>query len=879
MIDRGRFAADRGVRLDPFQADACDAIDAGESVLVAAPTGSGKTLVAEYAVERALASGRKAFYTTPLKALSNQKFADLAARYGSERVGLLTGDNTVNGEAPIVVMTTEVLRNMIYAASSTLDGLGTVVLDEVHYLQDRARGPVWEEVIVHLDPDVPLVCLSATVANADEVGEWLTVVRGPTRVVVSERRPVALTDWYLVGERGRDEPVQWPMFVETADGRRPNPEAQRLSSPVPRGPRRPGPPRADRGRFRTPSRDEVVELLDRHDLLPAIVFVFSRAGCDRAVDHVRSAAVGLTTPEERTAIRRIAESHTAGLADDELAVLGYSSWLDALEAGVAAHHAGVVPPLKEAVEEAFTAGLVKVVFATETLALGVNMPARSVVIEQCTKFTGERHEFLTPGEYTQLTGRAGRRGIDDAGNALVLWSPYVAFDQVASIAARGSDPLTSAFRPTYNMAVNLVGRYDRTTAERLLTLSFAQYRADRDVVVLERELQRARGRLARAREALVAAGTGGGGGGAGPRPGDRAAIARAFDRLRPGDVLLLGRRATRTVVLGRDDGGKGNKSGKSGKGGKGGRILAIDTAREIRRLGPADFVEPPVAVAHIDLPTPFMPRNPGYRRAVADAARGVRVPSGAGVADDGRARVDDARSADRRATKAAAVSRAERDVERLERRVATRGANLARHFDRILGLLESWGYLDGWSLTPTGSILTRISTELDVLVVEALREGWFAGLSAPELAAVVSCLTYERRGSDAAHGAPPERWPTKKVADRARRLERRWRDLDAAEGDFALARTRPPDPGFTPVMYEWAKGDQLADVLGDDLTPGDFVRNVKQVLDLLRQIADVSPDPAVADTARRAVRDCQRGVVALAGGVGLPNPGGDRATG
>ncbi len=865
MIDRREFAAARGIRLDPFQDDAFDAVDAGDSVLVAAPTGSGKTLVAEYAVERALATGRKAFYTTPLKALSNQKFADLGARYGRDRVGLLTGDNTVNGDAPIVVMTTEVLRNMIYAASPTLDGLGVAVLDEVHYLQDRFRGPVWEEVIVHLDGAVPLVCLSATVANADEVGEWLTTVRGPTRVVVAERRPVTLTDWYLVGERGRDDPTLLPMFVDAPDGRRPNPEAQRLTAPTSRGPRRPGPPRADRGRFRTPMRDEVVELLDRADLLPAIVFVFSRAGCDRAVEHTRAATAVLTTPEERAAIRRIAEAHTAGLADDELAVLGYDSWAASLEAGVAAHHAGVVPPLKEAVEEAFTAGLVKVVFATETLALGVNMPARSVVIEQCTKFTGERHEFLTPGEYTQLTGRAGRRGIDEVGHAVVLWSPFVAFDQVASIAARGSDPLTSAFRPTYNMAVNLVGRYDRETAQRLLNLSFAQYRADRDVVVLERELQRARGRLQRARDALVGAGPAAGGR---PERADRAAVTRALDRLRPGDVLLLGRRATRTVVLGRDDGGKPGKGGKGGKGGPA-RILVIDTSREVRRLGPADFVEPPVAVAHIELPMPFTPRNPGYRRAVADAARRVRVPTGqTGTDDGGRHRVDAARAEDRRTSLTAAVTRAERDVERLERRVGARGANLAKQFDRILALLESWGYLDGWSLTPTGAVLTRISTELDLLVTEALREGWLAGLSAPELAAVVSCLTYERRGADAEHGAAPARWPTKKVADRARRIERRWRDLDAAESDFSLPRCRPPDPGFTPVIYEWARGDLLAEVLGDDLPPGDFVRNVKQILDLLRQIADVSPDPAVADTARRAVRDCQRGVVALAGGAG-----------
>src|SRR5262245_53419191 len=498
MIDRTAFAAARGVDLDPFQLRACDALDRGHSVLVAAPTGSGKTLVAEYAIEAVLQRGAKAFYTTPLKALSNQKFADFAARYGRERVGLLTGDNTIQGEAPIVVMTTEVLRNMIYAESATLAGLGVVVLDEVHYLQDRFRGPVWEEVIVHLDHTVPLVCLSATVSNAIEVAEWIATVRGPTEPVVEERRPVALRDQYLAGERGRDGLTLLPTFVgapNTKRGLRPNPDAQRLGRGGPRDAR----PRA-RGRLRMPPADEVVELLEREHMLPAIVFVFSRAGCDQAVEHARAATVRLTTPEERVRIREIAEAHTANLADDELDVLGYTSWLDALEAGIAAHHAGLVPPLKEAVEEAFTEGLVKVVYATETLALGVNMPARTVVIEKLTKFTGERHEFLTAGEYTQLTGRAGRRGIDELGYALVCWSPFVTFDQVASLAGRGSDPLVSAFRPTYNMAANLVARYDRDTAHRLLNSSFAQFRADRDVVALERELTRAVARRDRLRE-------------------------------------------------------------------------------------------------------------------------------------------------------------------------------------------------------------------------------------------------------------------------------------------------------------------------------------------------------------------------------------------
>lgn len=859
MIDRAAFAAARSLTLDRFQHRAFDAFDGGRSVLVAAPTGSGKTLVAEYAIESTLAHGHKAFYTTPLKALSNQKFTDFSARYGSERVGLLTGDNTINGEASIVVMTTEVLRNMIYAASTTLQNLGVVVLDEVHYLQDRSRGPVWEEVIVHLDHEVPLVCLSATVSNAGDVAEWITTVRGPTDVVEESTRPVTLRDCYLAGDRGRDGVTLLPTFVDGPNprgggqgggaggqaGRRPNPDALKLGrSSSPAG----GARGRGRGRLRTPTRDEVVELLDRESMLPAIVFVFSRAGCDQAVEHARGARVSLTTIPERVKIRRIAEAHTATLTADELAVLGYSSWVDALEAGIASHHAGMVPPLKEAVEEAFTAGLVKVVYATETLALGVNMPARSVVIEKLTKFTGERHEFLTPGEYTQLTGRAGRRGIDEMGYAVVLWSPFVTFDQVAALAGRGTDPLVSAFRPTFNMAANLVARYDRETAHRLLNLSFAQFRADRDVVALERELTRARGRLERARDARTTDGSAE----AAARPPSRAAIERAIERLEPGDVVLMGRRATRTVVIAH--------AGRQG----GSRVLAIDQGRDVRRLGPDDFTIPPVPVARVELPEPYAPRSPSFRRMVAEAGRRVRVPAGASIADAGRRDPASERVRDRQSANAVAVGRAEREIERLERRMKSRSESLARQFDRVLALLESWGYVDEWSLTPAGEMLARLSSETDLLVAEAIRDGVFDGLRGPELAAVVSCFTYERRGPDGNGPMPPLRWPSSAVADASRAIERRWRDLNAAEGDHRLPSTRSPDPGFTPVVYEWARGDGLAQVLDDELTAGDFVRQIKQCIDLMRQIADVHPNATVASTARAAATACLRSVVAAA---------------
>ena len=489
---RERFLAAHLFPLDPFQVAALDHLDAGRSVLVAAPTGSGKTLVAEYAVARALDSGRRAFYTTPLKALSNQKYGDFQAIYGAGRVGLLTGDNALNGDADVVVMTTEVLRNMIYAGPEQLARVACVVLDEVHYLEDPYRGAVWEEIILSAPAEIALVCLSATVSNAEELAGWIRTVRGATGAVIEDRRPIELRNLFVVGDR-RAERLQ--VFDTFVDGR-PNPEALSLDDQARRLARARGPRGAARGRARLyrPRRVDVVERLEEDGLLPAIYFVFSRAGCDDALRQCLDAGVRLTTPEDRERLRALAESHVEQLSDADLAVLGYGRFLTGLEAGIAAHHAGMVPAFREAVEEAFAAALVRVVFATETLALGINMPARTVVIEALSKFSGAGHVDLTPGEYTQLTGRAGRRGIDKVGYGAVLWSPFHTFSDVAALASARSRPLRSSFRPTYNMTVNLVRRYTRDAAYRLVRSSFAQYLSE---VPLTRQLDAVLGLLGR----------------------------------------------------------------------------------------------------------------------------------------------------------------------------------------------------------------------------------------------------------------------------------------------------------------------------------------------------------------------------------------------
>jgi len=885
---RDTFVGSRGFPLDEFQVRALDALDAGRSVLVAAPTGSGKTLVAEYAVEKALAEGRKVFYTTPLKALSNQKYGDLVRAHGAGRVGLLTGDNSVNGEAPVVVMTTEVLRNMIYAASPTLEGLRYVVLDEVHYLQNPYRGAVWEEVIIHLAPEVDLVCLSATVSNAEEFADWIQTVRGETEAVIEERRPVRLRHLYLVGDRQSEDIHILPTFVEAeaADGSvelRPNPEASRLDSRSSRGRGAGGPAMRGRprGRLYPPRRIETVERLDDEGMLPAIYFIFSRAGCDQAVDACLAAGLRLTDPEERERIRAIAEAHVETLSDGDLELLGYGAWEAGLEAGFAAHHAGMVPPMKEAVEEAFAAGLVKVVFATETLSLGINMPARTVVIEKLSKFTGERHEFLTPGEYTQLTGRAGRRGIDELGYAAVLWNPYVPFDQVASLASTRSYALASSFRPTYNMAANLVRRYPSDVAHHLLNLSFAQYGADKEIVRLERQLERGRELLAshrrgvecergdveeyrallrnRAERRRAAREADGGSDG---RPA-------GFEALKPGDVIA--RRGNKAVVLQRTR-GRGEET----------KLLVLTADRGVVRLGPTDFAGPVRAIGAIDLPRPFAPRSPSFRRAVAEALRTVKVRSAAMTGASGVAEPDPPGDGDavRRhpvagcpdlpvhLRSAERADRLARDVDRLERRIRGRTESLARQFDRVLRVLESWGYVDGWQLTEAGEMLTRLYSETDLLLAESLREGLLDGLDAPSTAAVCSAFSYESRGPDqgAAHRV---RFPNRTVRDRVAEIDRIWRDLNVAEDDAGLPETRPPDGGFAAAAHGWAKGLDLEDVLLDeDLTGGDFVRNVKQLIDLLRQVGDVAPSPATATTARAAADALFRGVVAASSTVG-----------
>ena len=875
------FAGALPFQLDAFQRDACEALEAGHGVLVCAPTGAGKTVVGEFAVHLALAQGGKCFYTTPIKALSNQKYTDLAARHGADGVGLLTGDTSINGGASVVVMTTEVLRNMIYARSSTLDGLAYVVMDEIHYLADRFRGAVWEEVILNLTDSVRLVGLSATVSNAEEFGEWLVDVRGDTAVVVDEHRPVPLWQHMMVGSRMFD------LFADnTTDGRLTvDPHLVRRVQEVERRsgwdrPRHGGP------RFRPPARVDVVARLDRDGLLPAITFIFSRAGCEAAVNQCIRSGLRLTTPEESEQIRRVVDTRTVDLPEGDLGVLGFWEWRDALERGVAAHHAGMLPAFKETVEDLFVRGLVRAVFATETLALGINMPARTVVLERLVKYNGEAHVDLTPGEYTQLTGRAGRRGIDVEGHAVVLWQPGMDPTQVAGLASTRTYPLRSSFRPGYNMAVNLVDRVGVAAGRALLEQSFAQFQADRSVVGMARRIDRNAEGLAGYAEAMVCdqgdfaeyarlrrqisereralARLGG--------AARRAEVAASLGQLKRGDVIVVsgGRRSGLAVVIDPGDGPVDDP-----------RPLLLTEDRWAGRLSMADFPTPVEVLGRMRLPKRVEHRVPRVRRDLASALRetGISAPfrprRRSEAADDAELaalrralRVHPCHGCDDReahARWAERYDRLDRETDTLRQQVAATTHSLARAFDRIRALLAERGYLDGEQLTEHGRRLARLWSETDLLTAECLRHRIWDGLEPAELAAVVSVLVFEARGDAAAPRVPPG-----PVSDALVATVRLWAELEADERRHRLERTREPDLGFAWPVYRWARGESLSAVLvaaetnGAELSAGDFVRWCRQVVDVLDQVRGVEgPGSAVGAAAAAAVGALRRGVVAL----------------
>jgi ATP-dependent RNA helicase HelY len=916
------FVDQLGFAPDPFQIRAIRALLEGRSVLVAAPTGAGKTVVGEFACHEALHHGGKCFYTTPIKALSNQKYRDLVQRYGDEKVGLLTGDRSVNGEAPIVVMTTEVLRNMIYEASPTLRGLRHVVLDEVHYLADRSRGAVWEEVIVQLPSSVQLASLSATVSNAEEFGRWLDEVRDGCEIVIEESRPVPLRHHYFVNDRIYDTFRPGRKGSATREHRErasqalggvPNPDVvmlerrSRQRNRVTNKGRRMGPD----VKLRWPSRPHVVEELAHRTWLPAIMFVFSRQGCESAVEQLLLAGVRLTSEHEREEIAALVDTMMADLPEADLRVLNFATWRAGLLDGIAAHHAGMVPAFKETVEVLFQRGLLKVVVATETLALGINMPARTVVIERLEKWNGESHVLLTPGEYTQLTGRAGRRGIDRVGHAVVLYQRDLDFPTVAGLVGTRTYPLRSSFAPSYNMAVNLLRRHDLQQAEALLGASFAQFEADQSVTrkadrlnELEEGLEgyarhltcelgdweaywRTRRTLSRREKEEAKA----------RKRAAEDAVRDAVVRLQPGDVLHLpwiGRRGL-VAVVGVHVTKKGTPLAQ---------VVADD--RALTKVGPRELDGPPEPVERIRLPRKGNPRQKDYRREIAIKLRGLEPPGvdelppdlelGAGGGHPG-ADAGDGHAAAEQATDdpAAGISaevaelreqvrthpchacpdRSEHErwqyradelfdqADSLRSSIQHATGSLVRQLHRILRVLEQLGYVEtdedtGPGPTDEGLRLAGIYSEVDLLVAEAVRRGLLDELEPAELAGIASLFLYEPRGGDPTED--PE-LPTLRMYETVEDVLDLADELREHERKAGVRPLRDLDAGFVAPAWRWASGADLDEALGDlELTGGDFVRNVKQIADLVGQLRSVGGGP-LTHLAEEALDGLRRGIV------------------
>ena len=822
-----KFADTLPFELDRFQTDANEALEQGSNVLVAAPTGAGKTVVAAFAVYLAQQQNAKAFYTTPIKALSNQKYHDLVALYGPDKVGLLTGDTSINSEADIVVMTTEVLRNMLYEHSTTLQALRYVVLDEVHYLADRFRGPVWEEVIIHLPQSVRIVGLSATVSNVEDFADWIASVRGETKLVVSEHRPVPLEQYVLIQRDPHTEPELFDLYRHDDNGR-PTTKlnarlTNRLDEYMRREQRRRGAERPDRrkGRGRhgrpesrsarqveryQPKRWAVADELNFLGMLPAIYFIFSRNGCDEAVDQCLDAGLRLTSDDEALRIRSIVDEMIEGqLTHDDLKTLHFARFRHALEEGFAAHHAGMVALFKQIVERLFEEGLIKVVFATETLALGINMPARSVVIEKLEKYDGTGIVGLTPGEYTQLTGRAGRRGIDTIGNAVVVDHRGFTPETAVALSSKRVYPLHSSFKPTFNMAVNLLNTSDYETARITLDHSFAQWEANESAWQIEARIDALTAALAGYAEAMTC------------EYGDFTDLLRI--RMQLNELQKNERRKLKHEVF----------------------ATNADKSRAFRRL---DARIAKLKELEHDHPCK---QCPDFQDHMKWGHRWMRET---------------------------------RELERLRQRYDSRTGSVARQFDRICEILDRLGYLertdhDGvrdYTLTEQGQLLRRLYSERDLVLAQAITEGVLDDLSAPQIAALLSSLLYEARRGE---GGEPRRYPGGPhglVAQRARELKYLDEQVLVLCEDAGMdSYLQPLDFGIVDIIYDWACGDSLAQVLEHtELTGGDFVRNAKRLADVLQQIAVAEPymgeqHAMLAARAREAFDAVNRGIVAYSG--------------
>jgi ATP-dependent RNA helicase HelY len=780
--------------LDPFQREAIDKLDTGRGgVLVSAPTSSGKTIVAEYAIFRALRDGTKVIYTTPLKALSNQKYHDFVREYGEQKVGLVTGENTINDEAPVVVMTTEILRNLIYEDPKRLDAVDYVVLDEVHYIDDFPRGSVWEEIVIQAPRSIKLVGLSATIGNYQEIADWMAENRGGMETVFHNVRPVELKMWVAIQNRfsalfKEDGGIDQRTWSKAA-------EEEEASYRV--------------GRFtRLPSNDllKVIEELRRLDILPSIYFIFSRRGCREALQRCSYHELDLTTPEEKEAIDRVAAERLLALKDrDEESLFRRMVDSRLLRRGLAEHHAGLLPYHKEMVEQLFQRGLIKVVFATETLSLGINMPARGVVVSSFTKFDGVSFSNLTTGELTQLMGRAGRRGIDVIGHGVILKESDVEIGTIYEVAMGPTLVVESKFLPSYNMALNLLRVYTPEEAEGLMERSFGQFQKRLAADRTRERLLNVRARLEDIRQMW---------------DGDEVSmdeVAQYFkleDRRRSIRIEL--RRLRRDAGAERR-GRRGRHTRSQGHSSKLVQKLEVEARGLLERQRKLKLVR--------------SPRFGEYLQRYAE------------------------------------IRSLQKELEAGEREASGQMDEYARKLRRLSRILADTGFLAANRPTEKGLFAARVYGENTILVAEAVWAGWLEGLTPEELSAVLVMLAAEDRDRGRTRGAGPSgprRYPTPAIAQTARLVRSLYFRFADMEKDLDEPNLRQPSHDYIDFAYRWSEGEPLDKIpLPANVDIGDAIKAMKSLYSLLRQLefALRQAKSPLLEVVSRAVAQMERDVI------------------
>jgi len=775
--------------LDPFQVEAIEKLEAHQGVLVSAPTSSGKTVIADYAVFRGLETNARTIYTTPLKALSNQKYRDYVRLHGEGYVGLVTGENTINPGAPVVVMTTEILRNLIYEDPQRLEQVRYVILDEVHYIDDFPRGAVWEEIIIQAPPHIKFIGLSATISNFQEVAEWMSLQRGDIATVSVTKRPVELRLWLAM----RNE--FYPLLDE--QGGIPRETRQRAQAETATDYRL--------SQLRRPPENDllpVVDRLRRREFLPAIYFIFSRRGCREALARCAVHGFDLTTDAEKAQIDAALRARLEQIEDADEAEL-YRNLLDGetLRRGLAMHHAGLLPYLKELVEELFQRGLIKVVFATETLSLGIHMPARACVVSSFTKFDGRDFAPLTSGELTQLMGRAGRRGIDPIGHGVILKEPDIDIGRVYEAATGEEMTVESKFAPTYNMALNLLRYHPPEEVDLLMERSFGQYQKLVARRGLDDRLTNLRQRLADVVASRFHA------------EGEPCCTESTFSAFTRAEEEIASLRV-RMRRLRREHWHRGRRRRGGSTREAGGRTLA-QLKEEVQswqhKLN--------------QLPCRKCPFNADHRAHQAE--------------------VNELQTR---------IRASEQDAERSQ-------GEYRRRMHALRGVLAELGFLEGAIPTEKGLLASRIYGENSLIITQAIADGWLEELTPAELAASLVMVTAEDRNRDRPRAR--RRLPTSGIALAQKRLRIIYYRFSAREKERGEDNLRPLSTDYANFTYDWCSGRPLTDLQAPiDVELGDAVKALKGLYSALRQVEwAVTERPALRKLVLKARESLERDLI------------------